>query len=163
MKFKYCPDCGELLGERTMGDEGEVPYCEKCQKPWFDMFSTCVITLVINEFDEAALLRQNYISEKYYNLISGYMKPGEDARTSAIREVEEETGLSVDKIDLTETYWFEKGGVLMIGFIAKAKKKDFVLSKEVDGAKWVDVNEAINLVHPKGSVSHSLIEKYLNE
>lgn len=90
------------------------------------------------------------------------MKPGEDARVSAVREVEEETGLKIDKIDLTETYWFEKGDALMIGFIAKAKKKDFVLSKEVDGAKWVDVNEAIKLVHPKGSVSYALLEKYLH-
>lgn len=70
MKFKYCPECGTKLADRIIGDEGAVPYCERCEKPLFDMFSTCVIVLVVNEEGEAALLRQEYISHKYYNLLS---------------------------------------------------------------------------------------------
>ena len=95
MRFTYCPDCGSKLGERELGDEGMVPWCDKCGKPWFDMFSTCVIALVANERDEVLLQRQAYISTRYCNLVSGYMAPGETAEEAARREIKEETGLVV--------------------------------------------------------------------
>ena len=162
MHFKYCPDCGSRLTEKNPGDEGAVPFCSSCNMPHFDMFPSCIIVLVINEKEEALLLRQNYISEKYCNLVSGYMKPGETAELSAEREVFEETGIKLESIEFDGTYWFDKKGVLMIGFVGRAKKKEFVLSKEVDGAEWVPAERAINMVHPKGSVSHTLLENYLN-
>lgn len=161
MRFKFCPDCGEKLGSRPMGDDGETPYCEKCQKPWFDMFSCAVLTLIVNEYGEAALLRQNYISEKYYNLISGYMQPGERAEDAAVREVREEIGIEPYDLRMAGTYWFSKKDMLMIGFIGRARKSNFSLSKEVDDAEWVAVEEAINKVHPKGSVSYALLDEYL--
>ena len=98
MKFTYCPDCGTALTPKEIGDEGLVPYCTRCKKPLFDMFSTCIIALVVNEYGEAALLRQGYISDTYYNLVSGYMKPGENAETTAMREVEEEIGVPVERL-----------------------------------------------------------------
>lgn len=162
MRFKFCPECGSKLFEKEIGDEGLVPFCEKCNLPRFDMFSTCVISLVVNEYGEAALLRQKYISTEYYNLVSGYMKPGETAEQTALREISEEIGVHSNSIDFVGTYWFGKKDMLMIGFITKVKKDKFKLSKEVDAAIWVPANQAINMVHPKGSVSYELIEKYLN-
>lgn len=162
MKFIYCPKCGEKLCGKELGDEGVVPYCPRCKRPWFDTFSTCVIVLVINEYNEALLLKQMYISDRYYNLVSGYMKPGETAEDTAYREVLEETGLNISKLSHGGTYWFEKGDMLMVSFIAKVKKKELTLSEEVDDALWTDVNTALNMVHPKGSISYSVIEHYLN-
>ena len=163
MKFAYCPHCGTKLIEKKIGDEGLVPYCEKCQLPLFDMFSTCIIALVVNENDEALLLRQKYISDHYYNLVSGYMKPGERAEETAIREIAEETGVTVDHMEIVGTYWFGKKDMLMIGFFARAKKQEPKLSVEVDAAEWVPVTSAIKMVHPEGSVSHSLLEKYISK
>ena len=139
-----------------------VPYCESCQKPLFDMFSTCVIVLAVNEEEEGLLLRQSYLSNRYHNLVSGYMKPGETAESCAMREVEEETGVKVEKLQLVGTWWFGKKDMLMIGFFARAKKQELTLSGEVDAASWVEINAAQDLVHPKGSVSYALIEAYRN-
>lgn len=162
MKFKYCPECGTKLVDRIIGDEGAVPYCERCEKPLFDMFSTCVIVLVVNEEGEAALLRQEYISHKYYNLISGYMKPGETAEETARREVEEEIGIRISSLTPVETYWFGKKDMLMLGFFAGADKKDFELSGEVNTARWVPVEQALSMVHPEGSISYTLVKRYLS-
>lgn len=162
MRFKFCPDCGTKLVKREIGDEGLIPYCETCKKPLFDMFSTCIIVLVVNEDKEAALLRQNYISDKYYNLVSGYMKPGECAEETAYREVEEELGIHLTSLRMTGTYWFGKKDMLMIGFIAETMEHNFILSNEVDAATWAPVEEAIHMVHPKGSVSYALVETFLN-
>lgn len=161
MRFHYCPHCGSKLAEKEIGDEGLVPFCESCDMPLFDMFSSCVIALVVNEYEEAALLHQDYISTQYCNLISGYMKPGENAELTAEREIAEEIGVKIDSLSLVGTYWFRKKGILMIGFICRAKKTEMKLSKEVDSAMWVPVEQAIGMVHPKGSVSYALLEKYL--
>ena len=32
MKFTYCPDCGDKLVPKTLGDEGDVPFCESCNR-----------------------------------------------------------------------------------------------------------------------------------
>lgn len=157
--YKYCPHCGTKLIKQEVGDDGLVPWCTNCNKPLFPVFSTCIISLVLNEKNEAALLRQGYISEKYYNLVSGYIQPGESAELSARREIEEELGLDVTELQLVGTWWFGKKDMLMIGFIAKTTDTQFKLSDEVDSAQWVPVDEAIGLVHPEGSVSYALLEK----
>lgn len=163
MQFQYCPHCGTKLTQRPMGDEGDVPYCEGCEMPLFDVFSTCVIVLVVNEAGEAALLRQGYISHQYYNLVSGYIKPGENAEETARREVAEELGVSVTGLEPAGTYWFGKKDMLMLGYFAQAEKQALTLSGEVDAARWVPLRDALGLVHPEGSVSHALVDSYMKK
>ena len=161
MRFQYCPHCGAKAVPREIGDEGLVPWCPQCQLPLFDMFSTCVITLVSNPKGEVALLRQSCISTQYRNLVSGYVQPGESAEEAAAREVQEELGLPVHSLRFAGTYWFGKKDMLMIGFLAQTDESQFRLSGEVERAQWADPEEALNMVHPAGSVSHSLVEAYL--
>lgn len=163
MKFKYCPDCGQKLIDRIIGDEGYVPYCERCNRPLFDMFSSCVIVLVTDGKGNVVLLRQNYISDKYYNLVSGYIQPKETAEECACREVEEEIGIKLKSLDFAFTRWFDKKDMLMIGFIGVSDGKELRLSKEVDGAIWKDAESALSLVHPQGSVSYELVYRLLNK
>ena len=162
MRFHYCPDCGSALGLRPIGDEGDTPWCPQCQRPLFDQFSTCVIALVVNGRNEAAVLRQGYISRKYGNLVSGYMKPGETAEDCVRREIEEELGLHTAALELVQTWWMEKKGLLMIGFFARTEDSEIRLSEEVDSACWLPVEEALGQVHPEGSISYALIRAYLD-
>lgn len=159
MHFTFCPYCGELLKSRIIGDEGAVPYCESCKIPLFDLFSVCVIAALQNECNEVALLMQDHCSKQYYTLVSGYMKPGENAEQAVRREIFEELGIEIDSAKFARTYWFEKKGMLMIGFICKARKTEFRLSEEVQTACWVPVQDALGMVHPCGSISYDLVEK----
>ena len=103
MKFTYCPDCGAPLSRRDLGDDAGVPWCDRCSCPWFPVFPTAIIALVHNERGEVLLLRQDYISTEFRNLVSGYMTPGENAEQCARREILEETGLHVDRLELVLT------------------------------------------------------------
>ena len=161
MRFTYCPDCGSRLEFREIGDEGLVPYCLSCRRPLFDMFSSCIIALVVNEENEAALLRQGYLSTQYHTLVSGYMKPGETAEECTRREVLEEIGIPVEDLQFVGTYWLGRKDQLMIGFIARAQKAELRLSGEVEEARWVPVEQAIHMVHPEGSVSYEMVKQYL--
>lgn len=163
MKFSYCPDCGGQLFLRDLGDEIEVPWCTRCKKPWFPMFPVAIIALVYNDRREVLLLRQNYISTEFCNLVSGYICPGEDAETCAKREIKEETGLEIDNLELILTSWFDKKEMLMIGFFAHTSRCELKLSSEVDDAHWHKASEILDLLSPRpDSAARKLAKAFIN-
>ncbi len=156
MHFTYCPHCGEKLVKKEIGDEGLVPWCESCRQPLFDIPDTCVIVLAVNEYGEAVLLRQGYVSKDHYVCVAGHIKPGETAEKSAAREVEEETGLSVEDISYIGSYAYEKRGLLMLGYLARVKKAELCPSCEVDAAEWFPLSEAAAKTR-RGSIAMQLV------
>lgn len=147
MRFEYCPHCGTRAVQKEIGDEGLMPWCDRCKRPLFDIFSTCIIALAVDEEGNVALLRQGYISTQHYVLVSGYIKPGESAEECAAREIGEELGLAVRGLHFTGTYWLGKKDMLMIGFVANVHREEFHLSQEVDQAVWVTPEEALTMVN----------------
>lgn len=160
MHFTYCPHCGDYLIKKEIGDEGMIPFCERCATPLWDMFSTCIIAAVVNEYGEIALLRQNYVSTTKYVCVAGIMKIGETAEDTVIREISEETGLQVDDLHYVRSYPYDKKEMLMLGYKAVVKKKDFLLSKEVDSAEWVKPDDALSLLR-EGSIAWQLVREVL--
>lgn len=142
MHFIYCPHCGAKTVEREIGDEGMTAYCEACETPLWDMFTTSVICAVVNEENEIALLRQGYVSGENDVCVAGIMKPGESAEDAAVREIGEELGLKVEKLTYIRSFPYDKKAMLMLGYRADVRKRDFVLSQEVDAAEWVPIAEA---------------------
>lgn len=160
MHFQYCPYCGTKTAERELGDEGMVPYCEKCDTPLFDMFSTSIITAVVNEFGEVALLRQNYVSTSNYVCVAGYIKVGESAEETVIREVKEELGQDAEDLEFIRSYPYEKKQMLMLGYKTTVKKKEFTLSGEVDSAEWVKLSDAPALLR-EGGIAWQLVKEII--
>ncbi len=160
MKFTFCPDCGERLIKKEIGDEGLMNYCKNCQKPIFDLFSTCIITLILNEEGQVALLRQNYISKEFYCLVAGYIKSGETAEETTFRETEEELGIKLLHTKFLKSYYYQKKDMLMLAFISKAASNEFRLSKEVDAAEWIPILQAKKLLR-EGSIAKQVVLDYL--
>jgi len=165
MRYQYCPLCGEKLGERRAGDDGMVPYCENCKKYWFDSFQSCVLVMTYNEFDEVVLARQGYLSDQYTTFTSGFMKPGETAEETALREVKEELGIELETLEYGGTYWFGMNDMLMHGFMGFAHKQELHLSEEVDSAEWVPLLEAPKTMFPDcpGNAAHGVYRQYLKK
>lgn len=162
MRFRHCPDCGGLLTARDLGDEKNVPWCDSCGVPWFPVFPCAIIALVYNDNGEVLLQRQDYISTSFRTFVSGYMVPGENAEECARREILEETGLHADHLELILTSWFERKGILMIGFFAHVLDTDLKLSCEVDEASWTQPEKILNLIsqNPE-SAARKLAQEYL--
>lgn len=133
-----------------------VPYCEKCREPMFDMPVTCTITLAVNEYNEAALIKQSY-GRKGYVCVAGYLKIGENAEECASREVEEELGIKPYSVEYINSYTFNKKEMIMLGFMAKIKKKDFNLSDEVESAEWFPIEEALEKLR-EATIAARLVE-----
>lgn len=88
------------------------------------------------------------MSTEYMSFVSGYICPGESAEETAMREVEEEIGLKLECLEYAGTHWFAKKDLLMHGFIGYAKRKEFVLSNEVDNAIWVSALDIVDKIFP---------------
>lgn len=159
MTFDFCPQCGSKLTKKQIGDEGLVPFCESCSRPWFSFSYPCVICLVLDENGNIALIKQAYVSNNYI-CVAGYIKECESAEQSAKREVEEETGLKVKSVKYINSYYYEKRDNLMIGFACFVEHDDFNISTEVDNAYWFDLEEATNLLR-QGSTAYKLLLDYL--
>lgn len=157
MRFTYCPFCGSKLVKKEIGDEGMIPFCEKCSVPLWDMFTTSIIVAVVNEHGEVALLRQNYVSTTSYVCVAGIMKLGESAEETVIREVKEEIGQDVESLEFVRSYPYEKKEMLMLGFKATVKKQDMKLSGEVDAAEWVKLEDALSLLR-EGGIAWQLVK-----
>lgn len=160
MRFAYCPYCGAKLEKRKIGDEGIIPYCENCEIPLWDMFTTSIICAAVNQYNEIVLLQQDYVSKTNLVCIAGIMKIGESAEETVVREVKEETGLDVGELQFIRTFPYEKKDLLMIGYFARVKKADFILSSEVDAAEWVSLKDALAKLK-KGSIAWQLVERVI--
>lgn len=160
MKFIHCPYCGDKLIPRNIGDEGLMPYCQTCDRPVFNIPYACTLTLVINELREVALIKQSYVSQTNYVLVAGYIKSGENAEETAIREVQEEIGVATHTLRYIKSYYYEKRDMLMLGFVAFADKCPLSISVEVDAAEWVPLEEAKSRLK-EGSIAMQLLLDYL--
>lgn len=162
MHFKFCPHCGTEAIQKEIGDEGMMPYCNQCEIPLWDMFSTCIICAVVNEQREVALLRQNYVSTTQYVCVAGYIKMGESAEETARREVKEEIGQEVEELTFIQSYPYDKKEMLMLGYKATVKKHQLSLSDEVDSAEWVKYEDALGKLR-EGSIAWQLVKKAIED
>lgn len=158
MKINYCMQCGELLVERAVGDEGKQKYCPRCQKFYFDNPAVVILVAVLNEAEQVLLLRQNYVSKSKWVLCSGYVQKRETLEQAAAREVLEETGQTVHTCDYIRSYWFAPKSLVMAGFLARVKAREFNHSNEVDSLMWCDLDKALPLAAYENNFSKTHLE-----
>ncbi len=161
MRFTHCPDCGQRLSARPIGDEGLVPWCDGCSRPWFDTFSTCIITAVMNEKDEVLLQRETRRPDREV-LVAGYIKPGESAEDAARREIAEETGLTATALRYMGSWPHMEGNMLMLGFAATAEGEPNPDSSEILSDRWATMEDAVRSLR-EGSIAQQVVMAIQNE
>ncbi len=158
MLFKYCAECGHKVEDIRLGDD-DCKICPSCKRIYGRNPLPVVEVLVVNELNEVLLLKQNYISETKWTVVSGYMVEGETIEEAVSREVKEETGQLVDKCQYVSSYYFEPKQLIMIGFIAYVKKSQFTDSDEVDDLRWYKLDEVEAVIARENNCSGMHFDK----
>ncbi len=132
---RYCGKCGTP----TKGAEaGNLRICENtnCGQSHFPSMDPAIIVLV--SFGEYCLLgRQKIWPKGMYSTIAGFVEPGESIEDAVIREVNEETGVIVEKLEYQHSQPWLFPSSLMLGFTATAKGNEIKLDKkELEDARW---------------------------
>lgn len=152
MIFDFCTKCGNKLEKVHMGDD-ECKKCPSCGQVYGTNPFPIVAVLVINEFDEVLLLKQNYISEDKWTIVTGYMVDGETIEEAVVREVKEETGQDVISYNYVSSYYFAPKRLILIGFMARVNKSDFGHSQEVDDLRWYKIDEVNDVIARENNYS----------
>ena len=155
--MKYCHECGTKLIEKPLENEGIIPYCEKCGQYRFPIFSAAVSMIVHDPEKTRILLIQQY-GKPSYVLVAGYINKGESAEAAVIREVREETGLTVTSLHFNKSEYFERSNTLMFNYtcVVDSDSLEGLNTTEIDKADWFGISEA-----PQAIRKNSLAEKFL--
>ncbi len=159
---KHCFECGTALVERELDGEGVVPYCPECQQFRFPMYNVAVSMIVINEQNGTILLIKQY-GKPSFVLVAGYVNRGEQVEHAVGREIKEETGMTVSRIQFNRTSFFEPSNTLMCNFTAFVKDdSELSTNAEIDSFQWFSPEEARQNIRPN-SLAEMFLNAYLDE
>ncbi|KOA20060.1 NADH pyrophosphatase [Clostridium homopropionicum DSM 5847] len=161
MKYKFCPKCGAKLKMRNSFDEGEVPYCEVDNIMYFDLPKPCVVVAVIRDH-EILLMKQSYIYKDSKVLVSGYVTVGENVEETVIREVKEETGITISNLKYLGSDVIPPAELLMLTFMAEYVEGELAKSDEVEWVDWSNLEDALDEMK-EDEVGKRVVRKVLKE
>ena len=162
MSGKYCQECGTALTEKYLENEGMIPFCPKCNQYRFPMYNVAVSMIVVNKSTDNILLIKQY-GRPFFILVAGYVNRTESLEHAVIREIKEETGMTVASIKFNRTRFFEPSNTLMCNFTAFVEDdSELSVNNEVDSYCWFSKDEARENIKPE-SLAAYFLDSYLDE
>ena len=162
MSGKYCHECGTALTEKYLENEGMIPFCPKCNQYRFPMYNVAVSMIVVNKNTDNILLIKQY-GRPFFILVAGYVNRTESLEHAVIREIKEETGMTVSSIKFNRTRFFEPSNTLMCNFTAFVEDdSELSVNNEVDSYCWFSKDEARENIKPE-SLAAYFLNLYLDE
>jgi len=161
---RYCGTCG---AKTLPAKSGHVLVCTdpSCRHETFPRLDPAIIVL-ISDGERALLGRQASWPVGRYSTIAGFVEPGESLEDAVAREVFEETGIEVDRIEYHSSQPWPFPASLMLGFTAHALTSEVHLrDQELEDARWftrADITSSGALLPPRQSISFRLIEHWFD-
>ncbi len=151
----YCQDCGEKLTLKFCDNEGLVPYCNGCGEFKFPLFKTAVNMVAVNKSQDRVLIARH--TNGNFLMFAGYVKKGESAEKTIVREMKEETGLNAVKYKYLGSRYHEPRDVLMLGFIVVVSDGEVKRNEgEITETRWCTFDEALQEVDAESTAGYFL-------
>ena len=158
---RFCRMCGTALELRETEHEGMVPFCPLCEEFRFPQYNTAVSMIVVNEETDEILLIKQY-GKPFYVLVAGYVGRGEELEEAVVREVKEETGMTVHRIRFNRTRFFKATDTLMCNFTAFVRDdSELNVNYEIDSYSWFSKEDARRNIKPS-SLAEFFLYSYLD-
>lgn len=154
---RFCGRCGKPTTQDVF-DFARV--CEPCSLRFYPRISPCMIVLVTRG-DEILLAHHHRASRVMYTTLAGFIEAGEGVEECIRREVKEEVGVQLGKLDYFQSQSWPFPGQLMLGFFAEYEAGDIVIDPtEIIDAKWFRYDE-LPQVPATATVAGQLIAHYV--
>jgi NAD+ diphosphatase len=161
-RSRYCGACG---APTVAASGGHVAKCsnDACGAEQFPRLDPAIIVLV-TDGERALLGRQAGWPAGRYSTIAGFVEPGESLEDAVVREVLEETGVTVQEASYHSSQPWPFPSSLMIGFTATASPAAVAKAdEELEDVRWFTREDIASgfpgLPFPQ-SISFRLIEDW---
>ena len=164
---RYCARCGEPSVMAQAGWQRDCPACDAQHFPRTDP----VAIMLITRGNSALLGRSHGWPEGMYSLLAGFVEPGETIEAAVRREVLEEAGIRVGRVEYLASQPWPFPSSLMFGCRGEALDGEIAIDPgEIDDAIWVTREEMLavfsgenaRLKEPRrGAIAHFIIWNWL--
>ncbi|MBC7638786.1 MAG: NAD(+) diphosphatase [Rhodoferax sp.] len=161
----HCPRCG---GPTRVVQAGYSRHCDADGSDHYPRTDPAVIMTVVDTDDRLLLGHQASWPPGRFSTLAGFVEPGEPLEAAVRREVLEESGIVVGRVDYRGSQPWPFPASIMLGFHAYATSRDIeVDGVEIESARWFsreDLRAAMSsgevLLPPSVSIARALIEDW---
>lgn len=154
---RFCGRCGTPT---TTDSYDRALVCKPCNLRFYPRISPCMIVLVTRG-DDILLAHHARASRPVYTTLAGFVEAGERVEEAVHREVKEEVGVNLGKLDYFSSQPWPFPGQLMLGFFAEYQSGDIqVDGQEILDAQWFRYDNLPD-VPSTNSVAGQLIAHYV--
>ncbi|MDR1587035.1 MAG: NAD(+) diphosphatase [Treponema sp.] len=157
---RFCGSCGASNRDADTGELARL--CPACGRLEFPRISPAVITLIVNDKDEALLAHNKKFVSGVYSLIAGFNEAGESLEETIVRETREEVNIEIKDIRYIASQPWPFPNSLMLGFTAAYASGEVNPDGiEIEDARWFS-RDALPDLPGFGSVSRYLIRRWID-
>lgn len=167
-RHRFCAVCGHVSEAKSAGWKRA---CLSCGAEHFPRTDPVVIMMAV-QGDRCVMGRQSRFAPGVYSCLAGFVEPGETMEDAVRRELFEEAGLAITRVDYLATQPWPFPGSLMIGAIAETISETIVIDHdELEDARWFtrdEVRQMLNGTHPQGltapppiAIAHALMKAWV--
>lgn len=135
--YRYCASCGTPIEPRR---DGWVLQCGN-DHMHFPRTDPAVIVAITDSEDRLLLAKNRRTHTAMVSVLAGFVEPGEDFESAIVREVHEEVGLTVDRLEYRASQPWPYPRSLMIGYRARVTAETdpdalVLQDEEIEHARW---------------------------
>lgn len=155
---RHCSRCGSPAMERIFPSWGKR--CAGCGHEQYPHIHPCMIVL-IKRGDEFLLARKPEWIAGRYSLVAGFVDFGESLEECVVREVLEETGITVSDIRYVGSQNWPFPSQLMAGFVAQYESGVIdVGGDELEDARWFSRDNLPESLPASRSIARWIIDRF---
>lgn len=156
---RFCGRCGKPT-EKHLRERSR--YCTECQLSFFPRISPSGIVIVKKE-DKILLARSPHFPPGVYGAVAGFVEVGETVEEAVIREVYEEVGIRIQRLQYQFSQPWPFPDSLMLGFTAEYASGEITIDgREIQDANWFG-RDHLPKLPMKISIASALIHKILDD
>lgn len=155
-RHRYCGVCGtptvEVIEERARR-------CSKCNAVFYPVASPAII-VAVTRGPELLLAHNKNFRGGMFSLLAGFVDPGETLEQAVAREVREEAGIEIDRVEYLASQPWSFPNSLMLGFRARHVRGEIAVDgKEIEAAGWFRPDKLPEIPRA-GTVARQIIDRW---